>query len=112
MKQLRYLQDVALYHNTPTKQANGATTYTANLVLKCQVQLRELSLETIMSIYGGNVRKVYRISSPRYELETYLNNIYNPSANNVSEYFIVLNNNKFKITSANSKWVDIEMIEL
>lgn len=110
MKQLRYLKKYDLYKITKTRQPNGAIVETYSLDKSGTCQLQELVDEVSASIYGANLNKTYRLSTPRNVLETYLGTLMTPSLDNISEYVLVISSMKYKIVSVKWHWVDVELV--
>lgn len=110
MKQLRYLQSIELLKQTLTKQNNGVKIATYETVGEYLVQLQELTDEISANVYGADVNRMYRISSPRYVLEAFLKDKVNSTEDNVSLYFVALNGSKYKIRVVRKHWVDIELL--
>jgi len=110
MKQLRYLEDIELDESTRSKQPNGVLIYTYSKVDDYKVQFQELVDEISASIYGADIDRMYRISSPHYELEQYLAEKVNVSSDNISKYSIVHKGNRYKIRNVRKHWVDIELL--
>lgn len=107
---LRYLENAYLKKATKTKQANG--TYIENLenIKIYRIQTQDLNDEISASVYGANVYKMIRIKSVRNVLENYLYTKVNNKQDNVSNYYIFINNRKYKIVSVNVKGIDLELI--
>lgn len=110
MKQLRYLINIELDKETRTKQENGLKTSTYDKVADYKVQLQELTDQISASIYGANVNRMYRISSPHYELEQYLKAKVNRTFDNVSLYSFLLNGMRYRIVVVRNGWIDIELM--
>lgn len=110
MKQLRYLQDIELLKQTLTKQSNGVKIAAYEKVGEYLIQLQELTDEISANVYGADVNRMYRISSPRYVLEAFLKDKVNSTEDNVSLYFVALNGSKYKIRVVRKHWVDIELL--
>ena len=110
MKQLRYLKTIELDKGTTTTQDNGARMTVYTKVSDYRVQTQELTDEISASIYGADVNRMYRISSPRYILEGFLAGKNNNSDDNVSLYTFVLNRNRYKIRAVKEHWIDIELL--
>lgn len=109
--QLRYLENVELYKANKVKQANGVKINVYTKIDDYKVQKQEITDEASISIYGATINKMYRISSPRKVLETYLKPKINDRQDNVSLYFIKYNNVLYKINAVRENWIDIEYIE-
>lgn len=110
MSQLRFLQPATLYKATKVKQSNGATIETYTTIKTHYVTVQELTDEISATIYGAKLNSMYRISSIRNELESYLQEKTMPTIDNSSDYIIVMTNRKYRIASVKSIWVDIELL--
>jgi len=110
MKQLRYLKTIELDKGTTSTQSNGARVTAFTKVADYRVQTQELTDEISVSIYGSDIDRMYRISSPRYTLEAYLAGKNNNSDDNVSQYTILLNNARYRIRAVKEHWIDIELM--
>lgn len=108
--QLRYLKDVDLMKTTKTKQPNGSYIESLSLITSYSVQTQELNDDISVSIYGADINKIARIKSVKGELESYLKTKMNNEEDNVSKYYIILDNTKYKIRSVRENWLDIEAI--
>lgn len=106
--QLRYLKSVDLKKATKEKQPNGTYLETLTLVSSYSVQMQELNDEISASIYGADIIKILRISSIKHELEQYLETKVNNEEDNISKYYVILNDVKYKIRSVRENWIDIE----
>lgn len=109
--QLRYLENVELYKATKVKQPNGVKINVYTKIDDYVVQKQEITDEASISIYGATINKMYRISSPRKVLETYLKPKINDRQDNISLYFIKYNNVLYKINAVRENWIDIEYTE-
>ena len=107
---LRYIKKAELKKATKTKQANGTYTESLENVKKYKVQIQDLNDEISASIYGANIYKMMRIRSVREVLEKYLYKKVNNKQDNISNYYIFIDERKYKIVSVNSKGVDLELI--
>lgn len=110
--QLRYLESVVLKKATKTKQNNGTYINTYEVINNYNVRIQEITDEASITIYGATVNKMYRLSSPRQELESYLKTKLNDSSDNISKYYISYNNGLYKISTVRKNWVDIEYNEI
>ena len=110
MKQLRYLQNITLLKQTLTKQENGVKTATFEEVGSFEIQLQEMTDEISANVYGADVNRMYRISSPHYVLEAFLFEKVNNTSDNISLYFVALNGAKYKIRVVRKHWIDIELL--
>lgn len=109
--QLRYLENVVLKKATKTKQSNGAFIDTYEIINNYNVRVEEITDEASASIYGSTINKMYRITSPRRELEIYLKTKITDSSDNISKYYIEYNNGLYKISAVRKNWIDIEYNE-
>lgn len=105
--QLRYLKSVDLKKATKTKQPNGTYIETLTLISSYQVQTQELNDDVSVSVYGADLHKITRIKSVNGELEVYLKSKLNNEEDNISKYYIYLDNVKHSIKSVREKWIDI-----
>lgn len=107
---LRYLRPVTLKKGITTKQSNGSRTEDYQIVGNYQVQIQELDDQISASIYGASIINMLRIKTPLGDLEKMLKTKSNNTTDNISKYFIFIEENKYKIKSVNSKGIDIELI--
>ena len=107
---LRYLENAYLKKATKTKQENGTYIETLEDVKIYRVQTQKLNDEIAVTVYGANVYKMIRSKSVRNKLEEYLYAKVNNKQDNVSNYYIFINNRKYKIVSVNVKGIDLELI--
>lgn len=108
--QLRYLKSISLKKANKEKQSNGVKVFTYNLVDNYRVQFEDLSDEVSASIYGANLYKVKRIRSPKKILERYLSTKLSNEADNISKYFVFVDNVAYKINDVSNSGVTIERI--
>lgn len=106
--QLSRLKPAVLKVATKTKQTNGSYIDAYTKVADYSVILQELTDEVSASIYGANLNKTYRVSSPRQTLEIYLQGKLNNTSDNISKYFLFIQDKQYKIVSVKEQWVDIE----
>ena len=107
--QLRYLKSVDLKKATKTKQPNGTYIETLTKVSSYSIQTQELNDEISASIYGADLHKITRIKSVNRELEVYLKPKLNNDSDNISKYFIFIDNIQYKIKSVRENWIDISL---
>ena len=110
MKQLRYLINAQLDKATRFKEDNGVTTVSYSQINIFTIQQQELTDEISASIYGANVNRMLRVSSPHCELESYLKDKVNNTADNVSLYSLLIDGFRYKIVAVKKNWVDIELL--
>ena len=108
--QLRYLKSVDLKKATKTKQQNGTYIDTLILVSSYSIQTQELNDDISVSIYGADLNKITRIKSVNSELEVYLKSKLNNDDDNISKYYIIMDDIQYKIKSVRENWIDIELI--
>lgn len=109
--QLRYLKEILLKKAVKIKQPNGTYIETLNLISPYSVQKQELNDDVSASIYGADLNKMARIKSINGELEAYLKTKLNNDSDNISKYYIIMDEIKYKITSVHEKWIDIQAID-
>lgn len=110
MKLLRYLEEVALYKMIKTKQPNGSYVNDYKLVNKYKVQKQNLNDQVSATIYGANITKMFKISSPLLSLEKYLLPKVDNKEDNISLYTIKINDNMYRIRSVLESGIEIERI--
>lgn len=107
---IRHLKTITLKKSVTTKQANGSRKEEYEIIKDYEVQKQELDDQISASIYGANIINMCRIKSPLLDLESLLQTKLNNTNDNISKYFIFINENKYKIKSVNSKGVVIELV--
>lgn len=108
---LRYLELITLNKATKIKQSNGTFTNNYTKINDYKVQMQDLTDDEIsVSIYGANITKMIRISSPLHKLEKYLLPKVNNKADNISQYYIFIENKIYKINSVSETRIDIELV--
>ena len=107
---IRHLKTITLKKSIKTKQENGSRTEEYETIKDYEVQKQELDDQISASIYGANIINMCRIKSPLLDLENMLQTKLNNTNDNISKYFIFMNENKYKIKSVNSKGVVIELV--
>lgn len=107
---LRYLERATLQKATKTKQDNGTYIQEIETVKIYNVQTQDLTDEISASVYGADIYKMIRIKSIRSELENYLYDKVNNKLDNISNYYISINNRKYKIKSVNQRGIDLELV--
>lgn len=108
--QLRYLEKVTLKVATKVKQDNGAYIDTYTKVNDYNVQKQELEDEVSASIYGADINKMLRLKSPNGKLEKYLIPKVSNKEDNISKYFIFIDDTQYKIKAVTSSKIDIERL--
>lgn len=108
---LRRLKTITLKKSTKIKQANGNRALEEyETIGTYKVQKQELDDQISASIYGANIVNMCRIKSPLSDLEDFLKSKLNNTTDNISKYFVFIDDNKYKIKSVNSKGVEIELV--
>ena len=108
---LRYLKLVVLKKATKIKQSNGTFINSYTNVGDYKVQTQDLTDDEVSaSVYGANITKMLRLSSPLNELEKYLLPKVNNKLDNISQYYIFFDNRCYKIISVSNNRIDIELV--
>lgn len=110
MKMIRYLEEVELIKSVNEKQPNGTVIKTFNHINNYRVQKRSLEDEVSASIYGANITRMWNIASPLKDLEEYLIPKVDNQEDNISFYFIMLGDTRYKINSVKDSGIDIERV--
>lgn len=108
--QLRYVISSMLIKATKTKQTNGTYIETYTKIADYNIQEQELTDEVSASIYQADLNKITRIKSINGELEIYLKGKLINETDNISKYYIVIDDTKYKIVSVRKNWIDIQAI--
>ena len=111
MKQLRRLSEATLQKAIKGKAPNGMPLQSYEDVDGYKVISQEITDQVFSSIYGANINKMLRLSSPHCKLEQFLKNKSNDSADNISQYFVLIADKRYKVVSAYNNWVDVEFYE-
>ncbi|MBR4486116.1 hypothetical protein IKS57_01935 [bacterium] len=108
---LRYLKEVTLKKATKVKQLNGSYKNIYNDIDTYKVQTQDLTDDVVSAtIYGANINKILRLSSPLNKLEQYLLPKVDNKQDNISSYYIEFNNKLYKINSVAIDKIDIELV--
>ena len=108
---LRYLKLITLKKCTKIKNLNGTYANSYTKIDDYKVQMQNLTDDEIsVSIYGANIIKMLRISSPLSRLEKYLLPKVNNKADNISQYYAFIDNKIYKINSVSETRIDIELV--
>lgn len=108
--QLRYLQEIVLKKADKKKQLNGTYIDEYKTIDTFKVQFQDLENEVDASIYGSDVINMLRLKSPNLKLENYLIPKVNNKEDNISKYFIFINNVQYKIKAVSKSKIDIQRI--
>jgi len=108
---LRYLSPITLKKATKEKQANGTYSNTYEVISNHNVQMQNLMDDSVSAtIYGAKINKMLRISSPLGNLEEYLLPKVENQQDNISNYYIFIDNKTYKIVSVSNDRIDIEVV--
>ena len=108
MKLIRNLIKVKLLKASKTKANNGVYIKSFVYINTYNVEKQELTDEVSATIYGSNIDKMLKISSPLNDLEQYLMPKVENEADNISLYYIQIDKVKYKITSVKESGITIE----
>lgn len=108
MKLIRYLKEVELVKSVNEKQPNGSYVKTFSLVKKYNVQINNLEDEISATIYGANINKMLSVSDALGNLFSYLAPKVDNKEDNISLYYIKIDNVKYKIVSVKENRIVIE----
>lgn len=108
---LRYLKPITLKKAEKIKQSNGTYTNIYNKIEDYKVQMQDLTDDEISAtLYGANITKMLRLSSPLGELEKYLLPKVDNKSDNISQYYIFIGDRTYKIVSVSKTRIDIELV--
>ena len=110
MKLVRYLESVELVKSINVKQSNGIEVKSFEHIGDYKVQKKRLDDEVSATIYGANITKMWDISTALGDLEEYLMPKVENQKDNISLYYIVLKNNRYKINSVRDNGITIERV--
>lgn len=110
MKLIRYLKEVSLLKSTKVKQPNGVYVKSYTEIGTYNVKIDELQDEVSATIYGANIDKMLNISDALGVLSCYLSPKVENTNDNISLYFIQIDNTLYKIVSVKKKSINIERI--
>lgn len=107
---LRRLKTITLKKSITAKQPNGSRVEEYETIQDYKIQKQGLDDEISASIYGASIVNMLRIKSPLSDLEKFLKAKLNNTTDNISKYFIFIDDDKYRIKSVNNKGVDIELV--
>ena len=107
---VRRLEKITLKKIVKTKQGNGSYIENFQKIKDYDIQRQELDDEISANIYGASIVNMLKIKSPLRDLEDLLTTKLNNKSNNISQYYVFINENKYRIKSVNSKGVVIELV--
>lgn len=105
---------ITLYKATKTKQANGALINTYTKQMSAYVEHNSLEDQVSATIYGTDFNNIIRLTSKDNSLNETIESKMNSSEDNISLYYIELDNVKHKIKAFHKArlyaTIDIEKI--
>ena len=104
------LTSAILKKATETKQANGTRLKSYEVIGNYKVWEQAVEDEVNSQIYGANIYKILKLKTPRKDLEAFLKSKNNNSSDNISKYFIFMENNVYKVNDAKTSGITIERI--
>ena len=107
---IRYLKPVSLMKAEKEKQANGAYVNTYTKVDDYRITEQTLESDVDAQIYGADVNKMLRLTSPNNKLEKELLSKLNNEADNISKYYIFDNGVKYKVVAVTPGKIDVSRI--
>lgn len=108
---LRYLKPITLKKAEKEKQANGTYKNFYNDIDSYKVQMQSLTDDEVSAtIYGANITKMLRLSSPLGNLEEYLLPKVDNKEDNISNYYIEYKSRTYKIVSVSEDRIDMELV--
>ena len=107
---VRRLERITLKKVVKSKQANGSYIENFQKIKDYDIQRQELDDEISANIYGASIVNMLRIKTPLRNLEDLLSKKLNNKSDNISQYYIFINETKYRIKSVNSKGVVIELV--
>ena len=108
---LRYLKPITLKKAYKEKQANGTYKNSYTDINSYRVQMQSLTDDEVSAtIYGANINKMLRLSSPLGNLEEYLLPKVDNKEDNISNYYIDYKTKTYKIVAVSDDRIDIELV--
>lgn len=107
MKLIR-LQNIMLYKVIKEPLPDGDRNETLDTGTPYQALIQYLDDEVAVATYGADVSKVHRIATINNELEKLLIPKVNNRDDNISNYIIEYNNNKYSILKVTPRYMDIK----
>ena len=99
---------IELKKATKVKQDNGIYIDSYESINNYYTQKQSLADEVSATIYGANLNNILRLKSTDRSLEDYLKSKLNNQQDNISKYFIFIDNVQYKIIAVNDEYIDIE----
>lgn len=107
MKLVR-LEDITLYKLIKQTKPDGERTETLDEGTPYQALVQYLDDEVAVATYGADVDKVHRIATIHNELEHLLIPKVRNKVDNVSNYIIEYNGNKYSILKVTPRYIDMK----
>lgn len=108
--ELHKLQNATLKKAIKNKQPNGTTITDYVIEKDYKIWIQGLEDEVSSQIYGANIYRVFKVKSPRRELERYLQSKVNNTEDNISKYFMFIDENIYKVNDAKISGITIERL--
>lgn len=86
--QLRHLKKCVLTKGFKEKTSNGNFKLSLEIIGTYDCQIQKVTDSISATIYGADINRMYRFSSPLKDLETYLSDKFNYSNDNVTDYYL------------------------
>ena len=99
---------IELKKATKVKQDNGIYIDNYESIDNYYTQKQSIADEVSATIYGANLNNILRLKSTDRSLEDYLKSKLNNQQDNISKYFIFIDNIQYKIIAVNDEYIDIE----
>lgn len=110
MKLIRYLKQVELVKSVNEKQPNGNYVKWFMPIADYNVLVRNLEDEVSATVYGANIDKMLSISDALDSLYEYLIPKVDNKEDNISLYFVLIDNSRYKIVSVKKNNIIIERV--
>ena len=110
MKIIRYLEEVDLLKSTNVKQPNGTYIKDFDKITSYKIVKKDLNDQISATIYGANIDKMLSVSTPLGDLEKFLLTKVNNKQDNISLYFIEIDEVKYKVKSVTDYNVIVERL--
>lgn len=107
--QLRYLDTAVLLCGEKVKQPNGNYTLSFKTLGSYKVQIQKVTDSISATIYGADISRMYRFSSPLRQLEKLLADKFNYDDDSVTNYSLTYQGKNYKIVAINDNWVDAKL---
>lgn len=107
---IRYKTEAVLKKATKQKQSNGFRMPFYEIINTYVIQSQTLEDQVNVSVYGDNISKILRITSPKNKLEKFLYSKVTNEQDNISKYYIFIDNIKYKINSVTKVRIDVERL--